>query len=259
MGMVNNRFVWNFPGKDIRGLTLAGCRAFLFSARVTKLSSIFFVVLVCVERFIGVWFPLKARLLTTKITSIVTVIIIFGVIYVISISTAFFGTIRFGKCIPDVIDGSPEGSRMLTIAALVLSTIIPTSFLLCLTPLTVLKLFHQRALRKSLRNSGVKDGTYRTTIMLVSISVVYLLLVTSFAGALWILMLNGINVFLVREPWAGLFVEVMVTCENINCALNIFLYGFFSSRFRRDFVAVMKCGRRSNAVGSSIQGSQRTS
>ena len=251
VGLVNNRFVWNFSGRDIRGLSLAGCRLFLFSARVTKLCSIFFIVLVCVERFFGVWFPLKAKTLTTKTTSFVTVILIFGVIYALSISSAFFGSLRFGKCIPDIIEGSPEGSRMLTSAALLLSTIIPTLVLVCLTPLTVLKLFQQRTLRKQLRNSGGKDGTYRTTIMLVSISVVYLILVTSFAGTLWILMLNGINVFIVRESWAGIFVEVMVTCENLNCALNCFLYGFFNSRFRRDFVTVVKCGRRPNAVGSS--------
>ena len=251
VALVNNRFVWNFTGSDIRGFTLTGCRLFLFSARVTKLCSIYFVVLVCVERFFGVWFPLKAKILTTKTTSVVTVILIFGVNYVISIASAFYGTLRFGKCIPDVIEGSPDGSRMLTSTALLLSTIIPAIAIVCFTSLTILKLFQQRTLRQQLHNSEIKDGTYRTTTMLVSISVVYLILVTSFAGTLWILMLNGINVFIVREPWAGIFVEVMVTCESLNCALNCVLYGFFSSRFRRDFVAVVKCGGRSNAVASS--------
>ena len=251
VALVNKRFVWNVFGTDIRGMTVAGCRAFLFSARVTKLGSIFFVVLVCVERFIAVWFPLRARLLTTQRTSYITVIAIFAIIYTLSISSSFFGVLKYGKCIADVVEGDPNGSKALTSAALFLSTVIPTVVLVCLTPLTVIRLSYQRAERKRLGTMSGKDETYRTTIMLISISVTYLLLVTSFAGTLWILKLSGVNVFITPDPWAGIFVEIMVTCDNLNCALNFILYGFFSPRFRRDFFTIMKCKRRSNAIGPS--------
>ena len=252
VALVNKRFVWNMFGIDIRGVTASTCRAVIVATRVAKLGSISFVALVCVERFIAVWFPLRARLLTTRRTSYVTIIIIFVLVYVFSIVSAFFSVVKNGKCIPNVSEeGGESGSWALTVVALFLSSIIPTMLLVFLTPLTLIRLSWQRSQRKVLGNTSGIDSSYRTTIMLISICVTYLLLVTSFSGTIWIFMLSGFNLFASQDHWSLIFIEVTVTCENLNCALNIILYGFFSPRFRRDFFTIMKCKQSSNAIGPS--------
>ena len=253
VSIVNKRFVWAAFGKDIRGLSLVGCRIFAFAARVAKLSSTLFVLIVCIDRFIAVWFPLKAKVFTTKMTSIITVVVIFAFSYGYAFVTAFFSVLKYGKCIPDVVTGSDYWSNVLTVASLFLSTIMPTAVLLCLTPLSVIKLYVQRRLRRRMAPTEAKDETNLVTLTLISISVVYICLVTSLAGTLWILMLTGINPFASRATWAAVFLEVLVTCENLNSALNVFLYGFFSRRFRRDFYNLFKRGQRSNTVGPSTR------
>ena len=251
VGLFNRRFVWNALGKDMRSLTTTGCRTYVFANRVAKLSSTMFVILVCIDRFVAIWFPLKAKVFTTRRTSAIIVSSIFGSIYAYAFLTVFFGNVRYGKCIPDVVLGSVYWSNVLKGVSLFLSTIIPTVVLVSLTPLTTVKLYYQRRLRRRLAPTEEKDETIRVTSVLVSISVVYICLVTSFAGTLWILMLNGANPLASAAPWAAIFMETLVTCDSLNCALNVFLYGFFSSRFRRDFYSLFRRGHSSNAVGPS--------
>ena len=92
---------------------------------------------------------------------------IFTVIYVLSVSSAFFSVLKYGQCIADVVEGDPKGSKSLTSAALFLSTVIPTVVLVCLTPLAVIRLFYQPAERIDLELSRkrTKDIRLRSTLV----------------------------------------------------------------------------------------------
>ena len=221
VNLFNHRFVWNAVGTDLRGISAAGCKVFAFTKSGTKLCSTYFVILLCIERFIGVWFPLKAKQFTTRRIAVRIVVAVFVTAYVLAFLATVLGKVQDGKCVYDTGPTNGHLHKLFNAIILALSSLIPTVVLLCLTSLTIVKLFYRRSVRRRLGFLFVKDDLYRTTSVIMSICFAYLLLVSSFTGSVWILMLYGFNVITSTAMWVGVFLEILVACENLNSALNI--------------------------------------
>ncbi|XP_050409643.1 growth hormone secretagogue receptor type 1-like, partial [Patella vulgata] len=71
----NKGFVREILGVDIRALSSAGCKLFFFMFRSAKMTSSWFVVFLCLEKFVAVWFPLKIKFICTKRNAYIGLII----------------------------------------------------------------------------------------------------------------------------------------------------------------------------------------
>ena len=58
----NRSFAYYLFGRDIRATSIALCKVYYFFLRWTRPMSSLVIVLICVERFVAIWFPLKSRI-----------------------------------------------------------------------------------------------------------------------------------------------------------------------------------------------------
>ena len=245
---IRKRFVVELYGGDIRAISLAGCKLYTYAYRTTKICSSIFVVLICFERFMALWFPVKAKLLLAKRTGFILVCCIYVAVYVVSIAFALHAGVRNGRCLHDMVSENDTFSYISANVAWALNSLIPTASLVLLTPLTITKLCHRRTMKK---RAGGQDKTVRTsyiTSMLMSAFLAYICLITSFSVTFQVFKFRGINLPRSTEPWAIGFMEIMQIAEQANYAINFFLYGFYNSEFRRQFLLLFACLRHTRPV-----------
>ena len=238
---VKRRFFQELFGKDIRGLSVVGCQLYTYAYRATKICSSVFIVLICIERFAAVWFPLKARLFLVRRAGLIQVCCIYMGVYSLSILFGLHAGVRRGRCLHDIINEHDIWSQISATTAWALNSVIPTAFLLCLTPLTIGKLYHQRIVRRRMGGHDIVNTTHYITAMLMSTVMAYNIFVTSFSIVFQVFKLQGINLPSSTEHWAVAFVEIIQISEQINCAINIFIYGFYNYEFRRQFFQLFTC------------------
>ena len=222
-------------GTDITTVTNMACKTILFFLDVGKLSSSAVVVLICLERFLAVWFPLKINIFLTKRRTVITHVCIFTTAIVVSCLGIPFNTVHQGMC--------PGGTALYQQAFLskvykiVLSFfhgIGPTVFLMILTPLTVLKLCLQRSKRQMLASQS-RDNTTRISAMLFSIVISYIVLVTipPFVNLVILSTRRDIGK---QDFWLTMFTEGIIIFKQINYSINFCLYGLASYSFRKQFL-----------------------
>ncbi|MEW8245681.1 MAG: 7 transmembrane receptor, partial [Candidatus Thiodiazotropha endolucinida] len=132
---------------DIVALTVTGCRLFKAVFRISSTCSALFVVLICIERFTVVWFPLKSDVLQTKAAAIASISFAVGIAVMLAVPVFIFTKIINGVCTPQqnfetLLLQIPE---YISIAAY---SIIPALVLICLTPLIIVKLYKQQSIRR---------------------------------------------------------------------------------------------------------------
>ena len=140
------------------------------------------IMLICIERFIVVWFPLKSRHFSTKRLTVLSVATCIASTFVIvAIPSALYGGTRDGVCYFDFNDnGDGESDTIQTTPLLliivVLFIISPILIILNLTPMTIVKLYRQQTTRRGLTTQELRTGPYRTSVLLTAVVVVYLTL-----------------------------------------------------------------------------------
>ena len=235
---IRKRFVTELYGGDLRAISLAVCKLYTYAYRTTKICSSSFVVLICFERFMALWFPVKAKLLLARRTGFILVCCIYAAMYIVSIAFALHSGIRNRRCFHDIISEDDIFSQVSANASWALNSLIPTALLLLLTPLTIGKLCYRRSVK---RRTGGQDNTDRTsyiTSMLMSALVAYISLITSFSIVFQVFKRQGIILPRSSEPWAKAFLEIMQIAEQANYAINFFLYGLYNSEFRDQFLSL---------------------
>ena len=251
----NKQFVHDLIGMDVRSVSIAGCKIYVLVYRASRISAALFIVQICIERFIVVWFPLKAKRFSSRRMAIIcvccTCIVISGFCGVWSIAAV----IDNGKCIPVLLTQTNKQTMIiLSICGTILRTFLPASMLLCFTPITLIKLYSQRALRRQMSRYRGPDETYRTTIMLLSVVVAFLVLTVPFCLMKHILLFNGTNIVIAPLRWARNLFEISQLCEQTDCVINFILYVVFSSSFRRYLSWMLKFNRtRDNSPSICIE------
>ena len=117
------------------------CKLFNATYRTSLFNSSVIIMLICIERFIVVWFPLKSRkFLTRRLTILSVAACIATTIVIVAIPSVLYGGIRNGICYHDFEvndDGESDTiqSTPLLSIIVVLFVISPILIVLSLTPL----------------------------------------------------------------------------------------------------------------------------
>ena len=253
----NQQFMRELWGRDVRTLSSEGCKLFFVIYRVGKMSSSWFIVLVAIERFVAILFPLKVKRLITKTTVAIAIIIIFSVMFTISGLWTISTGIANESCRADVV--SPEVleiHKTFLIVGATCYSIAPMIILLTLTPLVVLNLYRSQRIRQDLQLHNIartaKD-TSRVTVMLVGIVITYIICVTPITLLL-------ILTFWTNEPIYGsqkieyiIFSGVASTFEQLNHSSNFFVYVLCCRQFRQGFLRMIRCTERNvSLTGNTV-------
>ena len=233
MSALNKNFVINLLGYDVRSIDDISCKIFHFVRRMCKINSSWCVVIVCVERFIVICFPLKAKVLCTRNNTIRVVVVVWllGVVYC---STSIIPVGMSGSVCQQTLNLPQLKNRNqnYVIAGSVLLGIMPMTILLILTPIICITLLNYSRRRHDLA-TGQEDNKYkRASAMLVSIHVAYIVFVLPsiiYKNIQFAQRSQHINDPLV--PVVGKVTKVME--ELVNHAINFFLYTAFNPLFRK--------------------------
>ena len=238
---VKGAFMDLFNG-DIRSLSVTGCRLFFLMYRGTKISSSWYVVLVGIERFLVVWFPLKAKTLSNKRIALIATTVVTTAIFTFEASRTGNTNIIDGVCLP--FFKTPETEKLQTAFVATSTTIyslIPTAILITVTPLTVWKLVQQQKRRQELTNNAGNDETLHVTVMLLSVTIAYLALVTVISMTHAVAFFMGKVLLFSKDPSIIMFLEIAQIMEQLNYVINFFLYVISNAAFRNHVIYMLKC------------------
>ena len=243
----SKQYVVELFGRDVRALGTVGCSIYFLFYRASKLLSAVFLVFICLERFVLIWFPIKARSLTTPRAAMLSVFLSFLGIATFCGVWSVVADVKNDKCVPDVMTaGSKQMAKVCSVIGMTLHSFIPTAVLLCFTPLTIVKLCYQRSKRRMIKGNnktgkgGGSDEAFRASLMLFGVVVAHLVLVTPFCVSRHVLALTGINIASFPELWAINLHAVSMICEEANCVINFFLYVCLSPSFSGHFRALFR-------------------
>ena len=238
---IKGAFIELFGG-DIRTLSVTGCRLYFFVYRGTKISSSWYVVLVGIERFLVVWFPLKAKILSNKRVALISTTVATAAIFTFEAARTGNTNIIDGVCLP--FYKTPETEKLQTAFVATSTTIyslIPTAILITVTPLTVWKLVRQQKKRQELMQNAGNDETLHVTVMLLSVTIAYLILVTVISMTFAVAFFMGENLLATKDPRILMFLEIAQIMEQLNYVINFFLYVISNVTFRKHVIFMLKC------------------
>ena len=202
------------------------------------------IVLVCIERFVVIWYPLKAKSFSSKRTAMIEICGIFALTCFSSGFRTQTAGVKDDVCLGvDLTQNTKDLKTLCSIMGMTIRTLIPTTTLLLLTPPTIAKLFYQRHLRRQMSygKSYASDETFRVSLMLLSVAIAFCILITPFCVIKHGYLFIGVNIVTKSSPAFKILNEVRLICEQLNCVINFLLYVLISGRFRRHFYKIMTC------------------
>ena len=223
-------------GFDLNSLNVAICKIsqYLFSA--AKVGSSGLVVLICIERFIAVWLSIKAKVLLTRRTAVISVCCVSILAIIVGALSLPFSGLESGSCSPNAVNNI-LGKWVLPIIP-AFHSIIPLLVLVILTPFTIAKLCIIRAKRSALGNLS-NDTTVQNATMLLTIVVFYFICIILTPFVLFIIG-PAVDQSGAPPPWMVVVIESLMTLKQVNYALNFCLYGLTSPEFRQVFKNTFK-------------------
>ena len=239
----NHPDVYEVVGMDITAISTVGCKLFLGIWTSLVVSSSAILVLISIERFVAVWFPLKAKYLLTckRILSFVCVSVAFSFLVYVTISVLYC-EVQNGLCYPN-IDGSAYSTVLQQMPdttaynTLVAATLMATALTLStLTSLTIGKLIKQIAIRRSLsipNSTSIKQSRI-ITAKLSAVVVAHLVLVSLPGIATGVYGQMGINIHDVRALHSAVIYGFI-----INHSTNFLIYNVFDSEFHKSAVILL--------------------
>ncbi|KAK3599349.1 hypothetical protein CHS0354_009848 [Potamilus streckersoni] len=240
----NKQFVHTMLGMDIRALTVSGCKAFFCFFRSAKICSSWLVVAISIERFVVIWVPLKAKLISTTTAGRITVVSIVTVVFIFDGTWSMTTDVINNVCLANVVTpGTKDLAMGFVIAGTVIFSVIPVFILLLLTPLTIVKLLHDRRNRRQMMAPmpNINDDTSRVTLMLLAVTIAYIVMVSPISVVHSVAFFNNQNLLETQVPSIVIFREFAQVLEQMNYAVNFFLYVAINSRFRANLKAFICC------------------
>ena len=244
----NRSFAYYVFGRDIRATSIAFCKVYYLFLRWARPMSSLVIVLICVERFVAIWFPLKSRIFSSRRVAWIQVSVVFAIsTFVSGFRTQSVG-IENEVCLAVAIKEHEHNERLVHICSVMgmtIRTLIPTLTLLILTPPTVAKLFYQRRLRREMSNgnSNQSDETFHVSLMLLSVVMAFCILITPLCLTKHGYLFMGTNIVSTTTDWMRNVNEIRLICEQLNCVINFILYVLLSSTFRHQIYAILTCRR----------------
>ena len=258
----NKAFVIQLFGVDLRALSDVGCKIFFVAFRTAKMTSSWFLVFLCLERFIAVWFPLKAKMICTKRVALAGIFVVYSSIGIYNSVWSYASKIVHGNvCHPDQYDRSNwrevEIFGRFIITGLTIYSIIPTIILAIVTPLIIIRITSRAKMMRKMTTKTKRQQADKNkiTIMLVGVMVAYIALISPVTALHMTAYFARLNAFGVSSTGFMIFREVSQMLEQVNYAINFFLYILTSSTFRGALYDVV-CIRKINNYRKSLAGSK---
>ncbi|XP_060553633.1 neuromedin-U receptor 2-like [Ruditapes philippinarum] len=254
----NQQFMTKLWMLDVRALSKTGCKFFFVMYRTGKMSSSWFIVLVAVERFVAIMFPLKAKQFLTKTTVCTAVFIIYSVMISVSGIWTFSTDIVNETCMSDVTSPNTKSlHKSFVIVGAMCYSIIPIIILLILTPLIIVKLcrsqYHRKVLQHNNIDRSAKD-TSRVTVMLIGIVITYIVCVTPISLVLILTFWTNEPFFSSKKIEYIILAGVAMSFEQLNHSSNFFVYILCCRQFRQRFVR-MVCWSRNSVLATDTSAS----
>ena len=224
--------VYEVLGMDVRAITSIGCKFFMSVWLSAKGSSSIVVVLISIERFLAVWFPLEIRSLLSSQTALRSLWLCMTPIIIITVtmSTLYCEIDKYGICTPN-IEGSvyssvlqkmPDTTIFKVMGIVMLS---PLLILLILTPMTVVKLFKQKAIRRHLTSQELNNGTFQISVKLTAVAITH--------SILYVIPLATAIAYGFNDTVPDSYVLSWITLPLLlHHSLNFLLYNIFDTEFR---------------------------
>ncbi|XP_041349327.1 galanin receptor type 2-like [Gigantopelta aegis] len=239
-------------GSDVVAASRTWCKTFVWFVHCTKILSAWFVVLVCMERFVVICFPLHTRRICTKtnalkgIAAVAVVAVVFSGIWTLS------SEIINSQCITTF--STPETklwATTLIVMGSFLIGILPMTILLLLTPIMCLVLYRYRRTRKRLASAvtpHTNNCVTKLSSMLITLCVTYVILQLPLILSHNLAKARGESVNTTDYlPLLALY-KVGSVLEAANHSCNFFLYIACNSIFRRKVVNFVLSRRRSGST-----------
>lgn len=140
----NKMFVIKHFVRDYRALSAIGCKIFFWFFRTRKMTSSWFVVYLCLERFTVIQYPFRVKMIFSKRNCFVGIAMVYIVIGGFNAGWTYCSKITNSMCYPDLIDKTNPGEvtlyrNMLTAGSSHYSLIL-IIILVTVTPVIIISL-----------------------------------------------------------------------------------------------------------------------
>ncbi len=256
----NKMFLRHLLGVDIRTLSEESCKIFYWLFRSAKMTSSWLVVLVSFERFMSIVFPFNSDTIVNKKSILICISIIYVLIGGFNGYWCSFGdNIKEIKpnvkvCIPTAgKPGMETKSFWFLICGVTLYAFFPSLINATLTTITCVTLIKARRLRRkmSTSNCATKNPTAKTTAMLISIGIAFMILVLPIGCAHITAKFQQTTIPETKEPSLVYLREIYQLMEHINYSINFFLYTLCCASFRKRVFSVCTGGSLNSSSGDT--------
>lgn len=246
----NKRFFRELLGVDVRSLSRVSCQVFFFFFRTSKMSSAWFVTLIGIERFIAIWFPLKAKIINSKKTIQREIFLVVLVLSTVNLSWSVVGTgFQNGICVPHAaVDGYPNMKKEFVVYGITFVFLLPTLIMLILCPMTVFRLFlnyksriHMTNSVHDLKRKNSTNETIRATVMLLSVTLAFVVLTGPITFGHIYTVFTDQDIFESMGGGMDIFRNIAQITELTNFSINFFLYFAISKSYRSYLFSCCRC------------------
>ena len=265
--LFNKQGIKQLIGFDLRAYSLVGCKTFFHIYRTTKMMSSWLVVLLCLERFFAVLFPLKVKIIVTKRRVVSLIVFIFIFLVTFNAFWTFSTNIKISKkkqeCKQNVeTDENRTMFRVFLVIGNAIFSWMPVTIMAMLTPAIVLGLIKQYRKRRTLTNlTRAGSETVRVSAMLVGVVIAYVIFIVPVT--LFHINKSFLNTGLEKNTPAYVIVrEIVQYLELTNYTTNFIMYAFGSAAYRNEVKRIIcKCSneRSANRYAERISSNNTTS
>ena len=231
--------IYDVIGKDIQAITTIGCKLLMAIWQSAMISSYTVITLICIERFIAVWYPLKARYILSRefiIRCLLITVIPLGLVY--ASMAVLFSEISDGICFPNlagkqyssILKRKPHTTFLIAISVVILGLYL--AILCSFTPMILVKLYQQNVRRRRIAATEQDIDNFRTSLKLIAVVVVFLVYVMLPFG-------NALNMRLAGTPLLDAdraLLSSTLLLMLLNHSTNFLLYTLIDAEFRRNAV-----------------------
>jgi len=241
---------------DITASSSSACKFFTPFLIVCCYTSCWILVLICVDRFIGIYFPHKYRQRFTRTTAAISIAAL-CVIFTVSVGAylmTIFDIQEDGACGVSA-DNLYFFINVWPYLDLVFLNLIPTLILVALNIAIIVKITRAASHRKistcSAQKAPNRDTTSSATAILISVSTVYVL--CTIPTSTKFLIIQAFEDDAHGKAQATLYTRACLTLYLFNHAVNFFLYCAHGTVFQRELKEMLWPRCLESSTGTSTE------